>query len=320
MASPANGGVEHSPFSPKFFEQFKLDDLTRLRNLLDGVVNEKARQFELCAPPPEVFTPAPTEDTGVPKNDTLAEVLSPSQLNCFLGCSAKWYFKYFVGLPEAKAANLTLGRAVHAAIREVFKAKLACQPHPTREDVVALFDAAWDAEVPETVFAADEDPEELKRTGAILTAKYVAEAVPDIMPAAIETRVTGRIGNVKVQGYIDLMDTNGRIIDLKTAAKKPSGIEPPYALQLATYREITPGASGKARLDTLVKTKTPQLVSKEYTVSEADVAHVRKLYPLAQDGMRAGLYFPNRGANMCSRKYCSFAAECEKEFGGEVAE
>jgi hypothetical protein len=319
MASQANGGAVNSPFSPKFFEQFKLDDLARLRNLLDGVVDEKARQFERFAPPPEVFTPADGA-TRIPKNDTLAEVLSPSQVNCFLGCSAKWYFKYFIGLSEVKAANLTLGRAVHAAVREVFKAKLAYQPHPEREDVVALFDAAWDAEVSDTAFAADEDPDELKRTGEVLAAKYVAEAVPDITPAAIEMRVTGTIGGVKVQGYIDLMDTNGRIIDLKTAAKKPSGIEPPYALQLATYREITPGASGKARLDTLVKTKTPQLVSKEYTVSEADIAHVRKVYPLAQDGMRAGLYFPNRGANMCSRKYCSFAAECEREFGGEVAE
>ena len=83
-------------------------------------------------------------------------------------------------------------------------------------------------------------------------------------------------------------------------------------------KNVVPGQL--TNITTLVKTKTPQLVSKEYTVTDADAMHARKLYPLAQDGMRAGLYFPNRGANMCSRKYCSFAAECEKEFGGEVAE
>jgi hypothetical protein len=32
---------------------------------------------------------------------TLGEMLSPSQVNTFLSCLAKWYSRYGVGVPEA---------------------------------------------------------------------------------------------------------------------------------------------------------------------------------------------------------------------------
>ena len=105
---------------------------------------------------------------------------------------------------------------------------------------------------------------------------------------------------------------------MKTAGKKPSGVDSSYAFQLATYRQILPGASGKARLDTLVATKTPQLVKIEYQVTEADERLTESLYPRVREGIREGLYFPNRSSNLCSRKYCNFAGACCREFGGCV--
>jgi hypothetical protein len=50
-------------------------------------------------------------------------------------------------------------------------------------------------------------------------------------PAAAELRVTGEIGGVPVQGYIDVMDVNG---DVKTASKKPSGVRADYRIQVGT--------------------------------------------------------------------------------------
>lgn len=87
---------------------------------------------------------------------------------------------------------------------------------------------------------------------------------------------------------------------------------------MATYRQLEPRANGQARLDTLVATKTPQLVTISYEVSEADQRMTQSLYPLVREGMREGLYFPNRGSNLCSRRYCNFCDACEKEYGGKV--
>ena len=73
-----------------------------------------------------------------------------------------------------------------------------------------------------------------------------------------------------------------------------------YAFQLATYARICPGASGKARADHLVATKSPQVVTQEYTVSPADLKMTEKLYPLVREAMREGIYLPNRSSNLCS--------------------
>jgi hypothetical protein len=146
------------------------------------------------------------------------------------------------------------------------------------------------------------------------------EAAPPIEPAAVEMRVEGTIGGIRVQGWIDLMDVDGRIIDLKTAARKPSGIESDYKFQIATYTQLTPGASGEARLNTLVKTKTPALVTQNFSVTKQDLLATEKLYPLAQQSMRSEHMMPNRLSLTCSRRNCSYWRNCEREWGGEVPE
>jgi hypothetical protein len=56
---------------------------------------------------------------------------------------------------------------------------------------------------------------------------------------------------VPVQGYIDVMDVNGDIVDVKTASYKPSGVRADYRIQVATYAMLAPHASGRTRLQTL---------------------------------------------------------------------
>jgi hypothetical protein len=81
-----------------------------------------------------------------------------------------------------------------------------------------------------------------------------------------------------------------------------------------------PGASGKVAIHTLVRTKTPQLIQQNHQVTPEDIRHTQIMYPLAQEGMRSGLYAPNRNSMFCSRKSCAFWQACQQEFGGEVAE
>ena len=248
---------------------------------------------------------------------TLGSLLSPSQANCYLMCSAKWWFKYGLGLPDPKGGSLVRGLAVHKVIETWFRATMAGAA-PEIEDMREPYDAAWDALSADASFAEGDDIGELKRQGAALLRRYLEDVAPQIRPAKLEQRVVGEIGGVKVQGYIDILDVDGRVIDVKTAAKSPSRVDPSYAFQLATYRQLCPGASGKVRLDTLVATKTPKVVTTEYEVTAADQLMTQTLYPRVREGIREGLYLPNRGCNLCSRKYCNFAGACEKEFGGHV--
>ena len=67
-----------------------------------------------------------------------------------------------------------------------------------------------------------------------------------------------------MRGIVDVLDTNGRVIDFKTASKWPNGIAADHGLQLSTYAMITPGANGMCRLDTVTKTKIVQVIQQTY--------------------------------------------------------
>ena len=89
-------------------------------------------------------------------------------------------------------------------------------------------------------------------------------------PASVELDVHGEISGVAVRGRVDVLDVEGRLIDFKTASRRPSYVSPDYAFRLATYRQITPGSNGDLRIDSLVKTQTVQIVQQAYTMEEPD--------------------------------------------------
>ena len=53
------------------------------------------------------------------------EVLSPSQAACYLSCSARWRFRYILGLPDPAGGGAVRGKAVHKAVEYYMRAKLA---------------------------------------------------------------------------------------------------------------------------------------------------------------------------------------------------
>ena len=245
------------------------------------------------------------------------ELLSPSQCSLYLSCAARWWFKYGLGLPDPSGAGAVRGKAFHAIVEYWMRAKMA----GVQLDLAGIEDVwayAWDEAAADAAFHPLDNIEAISAKGRELTVKYLAEVGPAIEPAAVELPVTGKIGGVAVRGFVDLVDTTGRVIDLKTASRKSSKVTAPQAVQLATYAALTPGASGECRIDSLVSTKDAQLVQIDYTPGEAGRRLIERLYPLAAEGMASGLYLPNRSSLTCSRRQCNFWEQCEREFGGVV--
>ncbi len=287
-------------------------------------------QLPVCAPPaassctelmiaPEVgLMKAPGRKSELTVKADLAPVLSPSQVRTFLDCQARWWFKYGLQLPERKTSSLALGLAIHRALELNFREKLETREDLDTAGVVMIFRDAWMEQAGQTEFSPDESQQDIRRAGERLVAKYMDEVAPKVEPAAVELDVQGEIAGVRVRGRVDLLDVEGRLIDIKTASRRPSWVSPDYAFQLATYRQITPGASGEARIDCLVKTNTPQIVQQSYSVGEADLQATRVLFPLVREAMGSGTYCPNRQSILCSQKHCGFWKECQQEYGGRV--
>jgi len=273
---------------------------------------------ELIVAPEVKLTKVPNPSRAVVADTEIASVLSPSQVRCFFDCPARWWFKYGLQLPERKNSSLALGLAVHQALEVNFREKIETHEDLETTGVVIVFREAWMEQVPQTDFTSDESQGDLRRLGERMVAKYMDEVAPKVEPAAVELEVQGSIAGVAVRGRVDVLDVEGRLIDFKTASRRPSCVSPDYAFQLATYQQITPGASGKVRIDSLVKTQTVQIVQQAYTVEEPDIRATQVLYPMAQKAMGSGMYCPNRQSMLCSQKHCSFWKQCEGEFGGRV--
>jgi len=250
----------------------------------------------------------------------LGDVLSPSQTRTLITCAAKWYFKYLRGLPESVDGGLALGRSVHQAVEQAMKWKRITKHDMELAKVHAAFIRSWKKELETAELRSDENSTEIEAMGETLVAIYMREVAPGIEPALVEHDVSGSIGGVRVVGRLDLLDTKGTIIDTKTTGKTPTEVDSDQIFQTATYTRLLPAATGRVRVDSLVKLKTPKVVQLETEITEADVRFVESMYPLARDVIQAGLYMPNRACRLCSKKYCSFWRACEAEFGGRVKE
>ncbi|MFN0168424.1 MAG: RecB family exonuclease [Bryobacteraceae bacterium] len=249
---------------------------------------------------------------------SLADTLSPSQLRTWLDCQARWWYRYALHLPDPPGADRVLGLAVHDVIAENFRQKIETKQDLTVAGVTALFRQAWAVRAEEARWQAGDDLDDLGRLGETMVRLYVDKAAPRIELAAVEVPVSGAIAGVAVRGRIDLLDVDGRVIDLKTAKRAPNGVNSDYRAQIATYAQLCPAASGAARLDTLVKTKTLKLVEQSFAIGDSDRKQTTVLYPLAQEGMRSGLYLPNRNSFLCSQRHCPYWERCQDEYGGEV--
>jgi len=252
--------------------------------------------------------------------EELGELLSPSQVNTYLTCPAKWYFRYLAGLTEPATGALALGKAFHATLATNFRRKLTGGRDMEPAEVQEVFEQEWVLASDHAELRDDEDATELATTGEALVNTYIRQAAASVQPSAVEEPVSGQIAGVKVRGIVDVLDVAGCVVDFKTAAKRPNGIAADYGLQLNTYAMITPGANGSCRLDTVTKTKTVQVIQQTYEVGQEERRLAETLYPMVQDSIRDGIYPPHRGSPLCSRKHCGYWRECEREFGGRVPE
>ena len=63
-------------------------------------------------------------DSDPPGSPHSGNILSPSQVRCFMDCQTRWWFKYGLKVPDAPTGNMALGKAVHSALGENFAQKV----------------------------------------------------------------------------------------------------------------------------------------------------------------------------------------------------
>lgn len=247
------------------------------------------------------------------------EPLSVSQVQTYLGCALQYRFRYVDKIPSPwRPAALAFGSSVHAAAewfhRERIEGRL-----PSPNDVVRIFEADWYAQTLEPLtFPEKETKESLTDKGRILVRLLVEETSP-ALPQLVEERFeidlvdpeTGEVLETRLRGVIDLVEADGTLVELKTAARAYDTGTLERHLQVSTYALVLflkDGAIPKLRIDTLLKTKVPRLEHYELTRSLADLAWTARLLEGVGHAIAARQFHPNPSWRCCE---CEYFAHCQ---------
>lgn len=247
-------------------------------------------------------------------------VLSVSQVNAYLGCPLKYRFQYLDKIPRPwRVATMAFGTSIHAAVEWLQSERIAGRS-PEAETVLQVFDADWYAQNTEPlVFAGKESKGSLAEKGRAMLSLYL-EAPSAGTPVAVEQYFevdltdpeTGEVLDVRLRGYIDLVEEGETLVDLKTAGRtlEAGGLE--RHLQLSTYalaHLLLHGSIPKLRLDMLMKTAKPRLERLETTRSIEDLGWTARLIREVALAIQTEHFYPNPSWR-CTE--CEYFAHCQQ--------
>ena len=283
------------------------------------------------------------------KNETVSfsGMLSPSRIARWRECQQRTKFIYIDGLKAPPFAALKYGTAwdLFQTHQEegffVLKNKEGHSLSPSQS--ANLFARFWDEKQEEVEDWKDDKPGKLLDIGVEAARKWTKEVGDKFLATSIQKKFQLLLGDGTwgYRGILDLVlvgepgkaDPNPVIHDAKTSGKSWSARKLAQQLQPAAYTLAAKHEPGLKKLgasedkfvfDVHVKTKEPKIQQLEVDVTEADQNGFLKMLRNTRAQMafaeKEGVFLPNRDSMLCSRKWCPFWRECEKEWGGKVPE
>jgi putative RecB family exonuclease len=256
----------------------------------------------------------------------LPDHLSYSQIQCYQTCSLKYRFAYVDGLePEFTAASLHFGTGIHQAVAAFLESVLNAD-HLTPDNLMDVFRDAWrKPDVKVRYFARESENSLLEKakeliaiyhsawdyqTEVLAGEEYFELDLPKLVPDNPDPLPS-------FVGYIDSIEkaSTGEItiVDVKTAAKKPSDYVIQNNGQLTGYLLGATNALGFSpdeitfRLDYLMKTAQPDVVRYQTIRTEKDCRRFLKTITRIWRGINQGVFYPVHDWH-CQQ--CSYSREC----------
>lgn len=237
--------------------------------------------------------------------------LSASQISLYLNCPLKYRFQYIDQLPKPfKPSGLAFGSVIHSALEWFHKEKL-----------LKVFEVDWFSQGVETDirYKNGETDSGLRMTGRELLTQYfhwdqgkpVRAEVPFSLP--LVEPVTGEVLDLRLEGIIDLIETDHVVVEFKTSARTMSSQELEDNLQLTcyayAYEMLFQSRPQTLKVVNLVKAKAPKIALLETKRGLNDYQRFFHLAREVQRGVESGIFFP-RASFMC--KDCEYAGPCQE--------
>ena len=228
--------------------------------------------------------------------------LSPSRLNCWIGCGLRFKLRYLDGIKSPTTPSLFVGKACHRGL-EIFYRHRQLGVTLDAADVTRRLTEAWGqiSEEGDMRFESADDERAIQKQVVDLVAAYLAHVPADEpRPLAVETAVetplvdpaTGEDLGIPLVGIMDLVldGAGGPVIaDFKTSAKSAEPLEITHEIQLTSYaylfRHCAKRKEAGLEIRSLVKTRVPKVEFHAYP-SRTEF-HFRRLLAVVREYLDA---------------------------------
>ncbi len=251
--------------------------------------------------------------------ETNGQHLSHTQISCLLACPRKYYYRYIERIKTPMTPSLLMGGAYHAGVERNFVAKVKTGHDLEVPEVLEAYDREWNQRLSaEAMDWQEKSPGEVKDSGARLLALYMETMAPFVMPAEVERQFSVSIPGVEgwtIDGRIDLITSDGTIVDHKTSGKAKSQGDIDTELQFSCYaaaifadpmlEEVT------CEFHTAIDKAKPEVQRLQTTRNREDVEWYLNLARDCLSQIRAGVFPPNPTGFLCSPKWCGYWSKCK---------
>ena len=222
-------------------------------------------------------------------------------------CGLKYKFQYIDELPKVfKSSALIFGSAFHSSLSWLFKEELRGN-RVTLEMLYKVFDSDWYAQkIGNNIqYKPGETEPALMNLGKEFLRLFYAEPrrpirgseIPFTVPLLDQT--TGEDLGVTLDGFFDLIEVDGTIVDFKTSAQTMTQGDIDYQIQLSAYGfafQLLHGVQAKGyKIVNFVKSRKPKMITFDTKRSQKDFEGFFYLAKEVLKGIKASVFYPHPG-------------------------
>lgn len=271
-------------------------------------------------------TVANVQDTAQKK------IISPTQINMYTKCGEQYRRRYVLGERIPPGISLIKGISVHKGAELNFTQKIESRVDLKTDEVVDCSVATMEGTIKhEGLNLSEEEQGRGKdivvgeaKDSTVRMAKLFMEGgkdspavAPKYQPAEVETKQTIEIdgSSHNLSGVLDLIDDQGRIVDLKTSMKSKNQNEVDTSGQLTFYSMLYRAKFKKDPksliIENLVDSKTPKINTFETKRDMGDYEAMINRINKVLEGINKGIYMPaNEGSWWCHKNWCGYHSSC----------
>ena len=264
--------------------------------------------------------------TTHPPNATAKEVvfdhLSFSAISLFQSCPLRFFFRYFLGLPEETiSASLVLGASLHQAVQYHFEQLLAGQPPPDLDTLLAVFQDHWQTYESQAIqYGKTENRDTLGRLADRMLRTFLRSefAQPQGVILGVEEELRAAIipGCPDLLARVDLVietEDAQQVLDFKTArstwsADKVEEAAPQLLLYSDLAKTLTDGKPLRLSFAVLTKTQSPVLSLHDVPMDPKQVERTKRTVERVWKAIQSRHFYPVPSPLQCPT--CPYRQPC----------